>query len=242
MIIISYINRFSRCAPFSFAVFLMIVFAAPDISFADTPPPPRIESLVQQGQDVQITIRLAWPGNCWAYSDEACTLTRMMGGLTKDMFVDRVFSEEAASGSGEWCHPARSNEVYCSKNPSECLDCDGDDVPECDTDNCNVEFYFDIVDQCVWPGEVTYTIKAGNADEQSGPRDILVEDTGDECLDMDAGADVDADTDNDASHDTDDDEESEENADSADCSMRPFSMKVPRPFIINPFLLLRLFI
>jgi len=221
---IPYRNRFSRCGLILSAIILLAVSFIPDKSFADSPIPPRIKSLIQKRQDVKITLNLDNGGYCWA-NNRACTLTRMLGESTKNIFIDKVFNKDEAPDSGEYCSYFDTAEIYCNNNPSECIDCDGDDIPECDVEECSVEYYFEVVDKCVPPGEVIYIITALNADEQSGPRDILVEDTGDECLDSDAGvdsgtdADADTDSDSDADLDTDDDSDDASKDEGAGCGV-----------------------
>ena len=215
-------KRFSRCGLLLSAIILLAVSFMTDKSLADSPNPPFIKSLVQQGQDVKITLDLHANGYCWN-NNESCTLTRVLGELAKDILVNKVFNKEDAVGSREYCkYP--SEEEYCLEHPSECNDCDGDDIPECYYD-CSTQFYYEVIDECVWPGEVIYSITALNADDQSGPKKITVDDTSDECLDSDAGvdsgtdADADTDSDSDADLDTDDDSDDASQDEGAGCGV-----------------------
>ena len=132
------------------------------IAFADSGPLPHIHSLIQNGQDIKIT--LAIPDDSYLLVEDPHTLFREQDGESETVFRNRVFanSKEEVSNYKKVC--VTNHDFYpeadCTKNPEECFDCNDDGTLECDADNyCDWYGLFDLVDGCVSPGETNYTIQ-----------------------------------------------------------------------------------
>ena len=107
----------------------------------------------------------------------------------------KIYEAEDADSEGATCHGGGDPD-WCAENEGMCVDCDGDDVPECvGTSGCETIYYFTEVDDCAPPGETRYRlIPCG------GWEDLDIEDVGQDCdlgtdPDTDAGTDADSDSD-----------------------------------------------
>jgi hypothetical protein len=123
---------------------------------------PMIYELVQQGQDVEVTLSL-WPpegsplehcfsGDPW---DNTLYLVREDRATDERIVVlddIRLTVEFTPVGhSPDFCDDP--DPVFCAEN--DCEDCDGDSVPECPELCCHEDLYV-VVDECVPPGEYRY--------------------------------------------------------------------------------------
>jgi len=176
----------------------------PGSALSDVVMYPEIYKLVQNGQDVEITI---------AHDDRgfAGPLTLMAGNDDKEwtVFEEHNLNPDELVRTDEYCdeaYPYDAGLDACAEPPE---DCDNDGKDEC-CGWCVTEYYYEIVDECVEPGQVEYELS--DYDELLDCRTISVQDTGDECLNK--GGDGDADTDSDVDADSDTDTDSDNDADS----------------------------
>jgi len=194
---------------------------------------PWLRQLDQDGQDVVITVAIfteaSEDGVCGTDATpsigSAYTLVRTYPYEdTEDqvVFEDRVFSSEDSLGT-ELCHRCVLDvyEDWCNDYPEDCVDCDGDTVPEC-AGFCLPAYTFEVVDECVPPplepvdpASIYYEIYEEEIG-YLGRKGMNVSDTGDECLDSDADVDGDTDTDIDSDADSDLDGDTD-----SDCDVGP---------------------
>jgi len=215
------------------SVLLSAVVCIPHLAHADSGPDLRLFELSQDGQDV--LIKYGYNNNGYDSSFKM-SLVREQGDSSLELFDGLAPPEEEATMEYTDCdvwNCESLEEDFCENNPDKCVDCDSDDIPECCGD-CVWDYSWTFIDTCVVPGETVYVIyESGEPDESPDSESITVTDTGDECLEKDAGADsgagsdsdADTDTDTDTDDDTDDDAESEDDSDSGNCRMSPYSMK-----------------
>jgi len=184
----------------------LLLLAAPGAVRADGVASPSIHSLVQEGQDVRVTISIE--------GGDVFYLT-LKGKNQKEwtVFENRDFSKEKPSWTYSYCLPSLITDggsSDCDASPQDCEDCNGDQIPECHGD-CFATDYYEVMDSCVLPGKTNYSLYFQGEENAFGTQDIDVKDTGDPCLSgdagpdaaVDAGADVDADTDADGDADGD---------------------------------------
>ncbi len=190
----------------------ILVLCLPGTAMADAAPFPSINSLVQKGQDVQITISIN------EFVDNSEWILSLKGVNQKEwlVFEDRDFFNEKPSSISKECqdayHLPDGGAFDCSASPQDCFDCDGDNVPECYSGiNCVSTSSFDIIDNCVYPGHTTYTLFSGPSEYSY--KNLEVIDTDDDCLEQDAGADSGGDSGSDADGDSDTDVDSDSDVD-----------------------------
>jgi len=143
--------------------------------------PPELFALMQQGQDVEVTLEIVGSGEPGL--GEEYDLVRDGSGGEVDLLVGEQLQAESAVSSEVRCRGGWDDSEACADNPDECLDCDDDGVPECPLEYdgwCETVYYFEVVDYCVPAGETTYTFAAdGWAFEDSLSIDVV--DSGEEC-------------------------------------------------------------
>ena len=167
-----------------FAALVLATSVLPRTARANDGPRPFIFELVQQGQDVQVTLGLDDP--------QGYSLVREGDDYRKVLFKNRALTEGVEPTWFCWV-PGYLDE--CEEPDSGCFDCNGDGTNEC-YEGC-VEFYFvDYLDECVYPGETAYALGGEKFHEIEGEIEgywttsIDVTDTGEECdydLDGDDG-------------------------------------------------------
>jgi len=152
----------------------LVVALLPALSRADADGGPEIFELVQNGQDVEITITFDDQN---ILKDDLYSLERSSDNGDSLIFEDRHFTTDDAVSSEDGCFHTGDPE-YCEDNPGMCSDCDGDDVEECDGD-CYTLYFFEFLDECVEPGLVRYFLE--NSERPLREKSLDVEDTGDDC-------------------------------------------------------------
>jgi hypothetical protein len=191
-----------------------VLLAAPGAR-ANPEPPPIIVEIVQDGGDVRLTLEHGFE----PYEEWERTLIRRNqdSAMLDPVFEDQEFSPgDPWDCDGEcWITP---DPGWCAANPDECVDCDGDEALEC-PGMCYWWCQIDVVDECVPPGEMRYTIFEWEGEECVAEEwaDLLVTDQGQDCpagalaehdcyggADGDGDADSDSDADSDADSDPDD--------------------------------------
>jgi hypothetical protein len=138
---------------------------------------PSIGAFSQNGQDVEFRVGLHGLSD----EEDMCQIERRVdeqdwapADLVEGCCPDTIEMDDPYCW--EW-----EDEGDCYTYPDWCSDCDGDDYAEC-YGECFAKWFYYLVDQCVPPGYVTYRVVGENVDGS-----IEVEDTGDDCLDPDAG-------------------------------------------------------
>jgi MYXO-CTERM domain-containing protein len=124
---------------------------------------PEIYELVQQGQDVEITLSL-WPSegteinwDCYPgdpFDNDANVIRRAEGTDEYLVVLEEYRLTEELEPTGQsprYCH--EPDVEFCAAN--DCEDCDGDEVPEC-PDLCCYKDLYTVVDECVPPGLYVY--------------------------------------------------------------------------------------
>lgn len=166
-----------------FSPLLLALGAVSPPASANDGTPPRIQDLVQRGQDVDITLSIVDEGE--PDLSVPYTVTRTgSDGEEADVVDGQTFSTgEADSNGGPDCRWWEGEDpAFCTADPGACVDCDGDGTPEC-YGWCETAWYFVVTDACVPPGTTTWTLLA----DQGGSLDALdeksldVTDAGVEC-------------------------------------------------------------
>jgi hypothetical protein len=156
---------------------------APAVALADTGPTARFHSMLQQGQDVEITVAI--PDDGYLLVGDPHRLTRERNGAVVTLFEEMVFAEsvDAVQSFVNVCVTSYDPDaVDCAEAPDECTDCDGDGTPECGpSDYCDYYALFDVVDTCVPAGEATYRIQNEVQEYSQGAQAIEVIDSGEPC-------------------------------------------------------------
>lgn len=171
-------------------VIALSVFSAQETR-ANSGPTPRFHSLIQRGQDIYIT--LAIPDDGYLLASDPYTLVREEEGKSKAIFENKIFwdSKEAAVDFEQVCdrNYDYNDEVDCTATSEKCRDCDGDGAPECYMkDYCDWYGLYQVVDECVTPGKVVYSIRNERRDYAQDSKNIVVSDAGEDCLES-SGAD-----------------------------------------------------
>jgi len=140
----------------SFAILLIT-----DTASADIPAPPCIQSIVQNGQDVTITLssRDYDPRYHVIYTEFSLARYEMSGECRVVTYVEKetFFKEEDAVGREVWCDDRGSVED-CEEYPEECDDCDDDGTLDC-YGFCNCcDWEFEYTDVCARPGSYIYQV------------------------------------------------------------------------------------
>ncbi|NLH47104.1 MAG: hypothetical protein GX444_00725 [Myxococcales bacterium] len=92
--------------------------------------------------------------------DSQFRIHREIGEETTTILPDGLLAENEALAHvySECGHMNNEPEIDCEKTPEKCVDCDGDQVPEC-TGMCYEMFYFVIADLCAPAGKARYAIE-----------------------------------------------------------------------------------
>ncbi len=198
------------------AVLGLWLLAAPGAVRADGAIDELKYSLVQRGQDVQITLHLM-DGPSWILTLEGKNQKQWT------VFDGRDFSKETPSSIEHDCmynnYLNDGGTFDCDTSPDYCEDCDGDQVLECHGSCYQMNIYH-AVDRCVAPGHTTYTLYESSYPGGQYLNSLDVVDSGEPCLDHDGGPDSgidaggDSDTDADADADGDSDTDGDADADS----------------------------
>ena len=189
----------------AYPIAVLALALAPAMASANDGTPAWIHALIQEGDDVKITLRIADNGEPGIHDEY--TLTRKGAGDPVVVVQDTSYGDvDATSIEGE-CRGSSDDSEHCTANPGDCIDCNDDSVVEClngENDGwCEDAYYIDIVDDCVPPGETEYELTSDFSASFDDSETITV--TGDGCSgDSDSDADTDADTDADADSDPDD--------------------------------------
>jgi len=189
-------------------IFATIIVFMPLIASANDGTPPWIYDLTQENQDVQVTLAIVQEGEPGL--EQSYTLLRAQGSSSKAVFSDHIFGIEESFDMEVSCRWWQGEDPqHCIDYPEECIDCDGDETPEC-YGWCDHAFLFNVLDSCVPPGSTHYTLCTDDNEWPEDEADITVNDSGVECPDDDSGA-ADDDTGND---DTNDDDTSDDDSSS----------------------------
>jgi hypothetical protein len=171
--------------------------------------PPKIFELIQEGQDVVITLEIVEDGEPGI--SDAYTIERSRSSKEKTLFSGKTFDiadavdktgrctgleavEECAQADGipEQCEGFE--DVFsdipdeCYEMVYECADCDDDRTLECPIVGyggihdvrCETVYYFDVVDQCVPAGTIAYTLTASDW-PYTYTETLQVNDSSEEC-------------------------------------------------------------
>jgi len=166
---------------------LLVLSASP--ARANDGQPPEIFELIQQGQDVTVTFGILDPFGEPDIDQEFDLIRSGPEGSVK--VLDAQVLDPADGEMGELhCHnhDFEDETTFCQENPADCEDCDGDSVAECPTVApsliaCAGYLTFEVVDECVPPGETTYILQTPDNDSQymRGEGSRTVEESGEEC-------------------------------------------------------------
>lgn len=153
------------------------------VAVANDGPPPFIEDLRQEQQDVVVTVWLADIGEP-GFDDE---VTVQRDGRPA---VSGTFSLEDAREVEARCWSS-GDVSTCDRADVECLDCDGDGADDCAPDEyrlatCYRSGLVDLVDGCVAPGEHGWT--TGGFDDEGLPAILEVSAVDLSCLPEDSEA------------------------------------------------------
>ncbi len=180
----------NKCRMERLFVVALIVFVA-RVGSADILPSPEIYSLSQQDQDVHLVITTCGSGlESYHPGTSALELVRHRGSNRTSVLGPKIFSDDEITYVAVMCKAVwDSDPNHCGAYPEECVDCDGDEVPEC-YGSCFEKYYLPMVDECVPAGATVYQLfvyGGENWEEDEEPSDlgvsaIIVEDTGDACL------------------------------------------------------------
>lgn len=143
--------------------------------------PARIHALMQQDSNVVVTLAIVEGGEPGLA--EEYTVTRDGPEGTEAVIEDEEFELGDEVGSEPHCRGSVDLE-YCAEHPEECLDCDGDDVLECNTWGdgwCDTFLLYEVTDWCVPPGETGYRLTAEGWDWYDDELAITVEEWDGEC-------------------------------------------------------------
>lgn len=188
------------------AVVAVVVFAvaAPRAASANMSYTPWVHELNQVGQDLEVTVQVFEDASIDLVEGEVplpdlgstYTLVRWGSKPGTTLFEDRAFSageafEVTEYGCQVWDPTIDSAEPdFCQNYPESCVDCDDDSEPEC-YGFCAVAYRFEVLDECVPPGEWYYSMNTPESEQHGlfnegeglGSTNTGVEDTGDPCLD-----------------------------------------------------------
>lgn len=173
---------------------LFVVAVVPSVVGANPLEPPWIYEVVQDGENVEVTIRhtylnvgLEGPGP----GEEELTLVRYSedDGSLRVLFERRLFSRDSDGVQCDDWYCPEHDEDGCAADPDSCFDCDDDDTPECPVGEACVSNGCESVeiDDCVPPGSQTYGIyvwQGGeyvNCDWDEHLEVFQVEDVGQDC-------------------------------------------------------------
>ena len=165
-----------------------ILFSLPAIAaLANDGTPPKLFELIQEGQDVAVTLEIVGGGE--PGTGEEYDLVREGASGEVDVLVGESLDSSDAASSEVRCRGGWDYAEDCAENPDDCLDCDEDGVPECPLEYdgwCETAYYFEVIDSCVPAGGTTYTLSAdGWSFEDSESIDVV--DSGEECTVPGAG-------------------------------------------------------
>jgi len=155
-------------------------------------PSPEIYTATQQGQDVNLKLHVYSDFDEDDLATFVIYLARNTHGCSLSLLDEHRFSIGDAIATLTACSsflPEEEMEI-CEESPESCFDCDEDGTPEC-PEICKAKFTFEVIDECVPPGEAEYVLAYVWSDEEDGPYRadellIQVENTGDPCLGADA--------------------------------------------------------
>ncbi len=188
-----------------FSAALVVAFVSSN-ALANDGTPPWIHELIQSDTNVDITLGIVDSGEPGL--GESYRIERDGPEGVVDVVDDETFSAADAVETEDRCRGGWEEIEYCAENPDDCLDCDGDQVLECNTyyDGwCETVYYFEVTDWCVPAGATLYALYEMNETWTLDDQSIEVEAWDGEC-EPPAG-DVDTDTDTDTDSDADDDAE-----------------------------------
>ena len=184
---------------------LIVCAALPATARANDGTPPWIFELIQQGDGVAITLAVVNDGE--PGMAESYTLTRTDSSGSSTVFENRHFTEDDVELSQGECRGGGAGDEQCDTHPEECIDCNGDSVPECydpEDDNwCDTVNYIHLLDECVPAGDAEYALREVTSSWDEDTETITVEDVGQDCSGGDGDGDVDADADGDGGADAD---------------------------------------
>jgi hypothetical protein len=159
---------------------------------ADIGPPPKIVELAQEGQEVTVELRFVHPGGEPGMGTEFdLTRTGPEGELL--VFENQAFDPAEAASREPFCHLSDEwgelgSTQYCETYPDDCTDCDEDELPECPVGqpgflaDCAEHLFYEIVDECVPPGQTTYVLAPLSSYWPSeGTKSLEVVESGEEC-------------------------------------------------------------
>lgn len=206
----------------SLAATLLAAIAMSTAAVANPVAPKDLYEAMQDGQDAVITL---W-NDPEVYPSWTRTLVRenIDTNRFQVVFEDKTFSGDDWLCGIETC--AAPDVAYCQENPDDCVDCDGDEIPECSEVNLSFECedhgcLATFRDECVPPGQMRYHLLQVEDDEcqEWDQLDMAIADAGQDCPDGDldeyecAGQ---ADSDTDPDDRPDDEEDTDPETDSGD--------------------------
>lgn len=168
----------------------LLLLALPTAARANDGTPPWIQDVVQEGQDVDLTLAIVDRGEPGLSSTFQVIRTERDGEETVVM-DDHVFATSEASSSADptcrWWDD--ENPADCEDEAVGCDDCDHDGTPECDG-WCQTAWYFVVTDTCVPTGDTSWTlatVEAGEAIPETSAS-LRVTDSGETCRACGCGA------------------------------------------------------
>jgi hypothetical protein len=138
--------------------------------------------LSQQGDGVDVGLKFD-SSSPDPEPSEALTLERETAGSTESLLHGEVLpAEDVIEVKGPYCDEPVHNELSCVEYPLVCDDCNGDGEPDC-LFSCRYVQYYLLQEDCVPPGEATYTLWVGGSSEPWDEETIDVENVGQPCRD-----------------------------------------------------------
>jgi hypothetical protein len=180
-----------RIGGYAVIVGAVLALASPGRLSANDGTPAKIYELMQDQQDVVITLAIVEGGEPGFNEDYTVTRSGPTGERT--VVDDEQFDDADVVDSERRCRGGWNAEEQCAEVPDECEDCDDDGVLECwvaEDGWCETVNYVEVVDRCVPPGETDYELTAEDWGWFDDEESIDVEDTGASCLDDDSGCSV----------------------------------------------------
>lgn len=122
--------------------------------------PAEIFELMQEGQDVVITLDIVENGEPGLSAE--FKLVRSNSERDRTVFSWTQFDKSDAIDNERRCRGTWDAAVCAGDLAADCRDCDDDGVPECPTqdDWCETAYYFEVIDQCVPVGTAEYKLTA----------------------------------------------------------------------------------
>jgi len=180
--------------------------------------PPWIHELVQS-DDTNITITIGIVDSGEPGLSSSYTVERDGPEGVETVIEETSFVAADADETEERCRGGMDMTAQCEKDPTYCVDCDGDKILECNTYDygwCETVYYFDVVDWCVPAGETDYSFFEADFQYVIDQETIEVEPWDGECEPPATDTDTDTDSDIDSDSDSDTDSDSDSDGDDAE--------------------------